>query len=141
MYSSASSPSFTHVMLFATLPLFNAVIVSSASSGLSSTSNISICSNSSIAGAPGQGEVERGAGAGLTFGPHAAAVAGDDAVHERESYAGAGKIGLVVQPLEHAEELRRVTRIEACAVVAHEVRVLSRIADRIDLDCRLFLAA
>src|SRR5215218_6439447 len=108
MYSSASSPSFTHVMLFATLPLFSAVIVSSASSGLSSTSNISICSNSSIVGAPGQRKVESGASTRLAFGPHAAAVSRDDAMHERKTYARAGKIGLVVQALEDAEELRRV---------------------------------
>ena len=50
-------------------------------------------------------------------------------MHERETDAGAGKLVIVMQALEHAEQPVAVARIEARAVVAHEVDVLPLVAD------------
>ena len=56
----------------------------------------------------------------LALGPHAAAVAVNDALHRGEANAGAGKICRRVQPLEGAKELAGVSHVEARAVVADE---------------------
>src|SRR5688572_24277090 len=111
-------------MLLARFAAFSALIVSSASSGLSSTSRISICSNSCIVVAPWQREVERRAFVRPAFGPHAPAVARDDALHEGEADAGAREVLLIVQSLEDAEKLGGIARVEACAIVAYIVGVL-----------------
>ena len=89
--------------------------MSSTSSGLSSTSRIG-------GGAHGgaQGEEEGRALAGPAFGPDAAAVAGDHALHGGEADARALELGGVVQALEGAEELVGVGHVEARAVVADE---------------------
>src|SRR5688572_19052429 len=110
-------------MWFATLPAASPRIVSSASSGLSSTSRISICSYCSIGSAPWKREVEGRADARLPFGPYTPAVLVDNALHQREAYAGSGKLGGVVQALEHAEELRAETRVESGAIVPHKIDV------------------
>src|SRR5207244_2614169 len=72
---------------------------------------------------PRQREIEARALLRLRFGPYPAAVAHDHALHDREADAGPGELVLAVQPLEHAEELRRVAHVEAHAVVAHPVDV------------------
>src|SRR4051812_1593683 len=112
-------------MWFATLPLFSAVMVSSASSGLSSTSRISISSNSCIVVAPRKREVEGRPLADAAFGPDAAAVTRNDTVNQRESHARSGKLRSVVQTLEDPEELGCVFRIEPRAVVLNVVGVLA----------------
>src|SRR6185436_18636357 len=111
-------------MLFATFPPFRAVIVSSASSGLSSTSRISICSNPSIVLAARQCEIERRACAGLARSPYPPAMPRHDAMHQRESYASTLEFALIVQSLEDAKELGCVARIESRTIIAHAVSVL-----------------
>src|SRR5687767_9356260 len=105
-------------MLLATFWLRSPRIVSSASSALSSTSRMSTWSNSSIGILLGQREMERGAGVGLAVGPYPPAVPRDDLVHQGEPDAGAGKVLVAVQALEHAEQPVHVARVEARAVVA-----------------------
>src|SRR5688572_17580089 len=117
MKSRASCPSLTHSSLLARPPLFMARIVSSASIELSSTSNISTCSNDSMGFLSRQGEIERRPVARLAVGPDAPPVPRDDALDQCEPDAGAGKLARAVQPLEHAEQLRLVTWVEAGAVV------------------------
>src|SRR5688572_26653577 len=134
MKSSASCPSLTHRSLLASPPLFMARIVSSASIELSSTSSISTCSNGSMDFLSGQGEIERRALTGLAVGPHPPPMPRHDALHQRETHAGAGKLAGAVQPLEHAEQLPLVARVEARSVVAHEEDVLLLVADGADLD-------
>src|SRR5690606_33797518 len=127
-------------MLFATPWSFRPRNVSSASSGLSSTSRISISSNSSNAPLPGQREVERRALAGLRVRPKPTAMPCHDSVNQREPDSGAGKLVAVMQALKHAEQLVGVTRIVADAVVADEVDVLALFVDRANLDDGMILA-
>src|SRR5688572_6294414 len=126
-------------MWFATFPPSRLRMVSSASRGLSSTSSISICSNCSIDAPPGKGEVEGGPRIRVSFGPYPPAVLRDNAMHQREAYAGAWKIRGVVQALEYAEKLGVIARIEAGAVVAHEIDVLVLVRNRAHFDDRLVL--
>src|SRR5690349_15328097 len=131
--SSASCPSCSQTIWLATFCSFRPRIVSSASSGLSSTRRISTSSSSCMSGLLGQREVERRALVGLAVGPDSPAVAYDDALHQSEPHAGAAEFAFAVQPLEHAKQLRLVARIEACAVVADVVDELLLVADRADL--------
>ena len=75
--------------------------------------------------ADGQREVKRRAFVRLAFGPDAPAMAGDDAVDDRQADAGAFEIVGAMQALEHAEEFLRVALVEADAVVADEVHRLA----------------
>src|SRR5580765_1055777 len=93
---------------------------SSASWGLSSTSRIF----GFMLLFP-QSEIERRPLVRLRFRPHAAAMAVHHALHDREADAGAFELLLVVQALEHAEELVRVLHVEADAVVLHVDRLLA----------------
>src|SRR5688500_2288723 len=140
MKSSASCPSFTHRSLLARPPLFMARMVSSASIELSSTSSISTCSNGSMDFLPRQGEIERRALTGLAVGPNPPPMPRHDALHQCETHAGAGELAGAVQPLEHAEELPLVARIETRSIVAHEEDMLLFVADGADLDHRLLPA-
>src|SRR5262245_42837319 len=121
-------------------PFLSARMVSSASRSLSSTSRISTCSNCSICALLRQGEPESGAGAGAALCPYAAAMAGHDALHQRQADAGSRKLSLVVQALEHAEQLVLVAGVEAGAVVAHRIDMLEIVAGRADFDARPRLA-
>src|SRR5688572_4661583 len=112
-------------------------MVSSASIELSSTSSISTCSNGSMDFLPRQSEIERRALIGFAVGPHPPPMPRHDALHERETHAGAGELAGAVQPLEHAEELPLVARIETRSVVAHEEDMLLFVGDSADLDQRL----
>src|SRR5688572_28056066 len=123
-------------MLFASFWLRRPRMVSSASSGLSSTSRMSTWSNSSIGILLGQREMEGGAGIGLAVGPDSPTVPRDDLVHQREPDAGAGKVLVAVQALEHAEQSVDVARVESRAVVADEIDVLALMGDAADLDLR-----
>ena len=55
------------------------------------------------------------------FGPDAAAMPLDDALHNRQPNAGAFLIFGSMQALEHAEQFTRVLHVEANAIVAHEI--------------------
>src|SRR5688572_2286175 len=68
----------------------------------------------------GERETEGRAAADRARGPDAAAVALHDAVHHRETDARPLELGVVVQPLERAEEPTRLGRFEPRAVVADE---------------------
>jgi hypothetical protein len=61
-------------------------------------------SRCSLAGrAAGQGERETGPAVDLAFGPDAAAVALDNALHQGQPHPGAFKFLVAVQPLKHPE--------------------------------------
>src|SRR5258707_14868901 len=51
--------------------------------------------------------------------PYSAAVTQDDSMHDGESNAGAFEFVLVMEALEHSEELARVSHVKADTVVAH----------------------
>jgi hypothetical protein len=50
-----------------------------------------------------QGEIKTGPAVDLAFGPDAAAVTLDNALHQGQPYAGAFKFLIAVQPLKHPE--------------------------------------
>jgi hypothetical protein len=60
----------------------------------------------------------------------------DDALHDRQSDAGALVLARVMKPLKHAEELRCITHVETDSVVAHAVDVVVAGGARIDGDAR-----
>ena len=62
-------------------------------------------------------------------------------MYQREAHPGSGKLGRVVQPLEHAEELGDVAWVEAYAVVAYEIDVFRLALVRVDFDHRGVLPA
>src|SRR5690349_16335881 len=124
-WSSASDPSRATSIVFAKRPRLNASCASSRSSGLSSTSSTRVGNSFMVDLLDGQGEVEGGADPGFGVGPHATAVAQDDAVGEGQPDAGALVVLGPVQPLEHAEELVRVAHVEAGPVVPDEGRGLA----------------
>ena len=53
--------------------------------------------------AAGQGEIKTGPAVDLAFGPDAAAVTLDDALHQGQPHPGAFKFLIAVQPLKHPE--------------------------------------
>src|SRR3990172_1303456 len=108
MNSSASAPSLSQVMWFASLPLRSARIASSASAGLSSTRRMSTFSNLSIRSSFRQRKIERGACIHFTLGPDPPAVPEDHPLHDRQTDAGALELLFAVQPLEHLEQLLAV---------------------------------
>src|SRR5436853_416569 len=55
-----------------------------------------------------------------TFGPGAAAVAGNDAPDVGQSDAGALELARAVEPLKHSEELVGILHVEAGAVIANK---------------------
>ena len=66
-----------------------------------------------------QGEGERRATIDLGCGPNLTAMAVDDAMNDRKSYACPGVVADSMQSLKHAEHRVRVAAVEANAVVAH----------------------
>src|SRR2546423_10588183 len=68
----------------------------------------------------GQGKEKSGTALRLSLCPDAAAVAGDNTLHAGEADAGAGIVGLGVQPLKRLEYFVDVGHVEARAVVAGE---------------------
>src|SRR3970282_1313459 len=117
MNSSASAPSLTQVMWFASLPLRSARIASSASAGLSSTRRMSTSSNLSIWSSFRQRQTERRSFAHLPPAPAPPAVPGHHAPHDGKADAGSRKLLRRMQPLEHAEQLVVVLHIESGPVV------------------------
>src|ERR1700733_8032956 len=83
---------------------------------------------------PCQGEVEGRAFAQAAVRPDPPAVAGHDPVHDRKSDAGALELLHGMQPLEEAEELRRIAHVEAHAVIAYVVDALRALLQRPDFD-------
>src|SRR5689334_25394631 len=82
--------------------------------------------------------MKSGAAIGLTFGPRAPAMAGDDASYIGKADTIARELGSAVQALEHAKQLARVLHVETRAVVAHgEFIVASGRAVEAYLDLRL----
>src|SRR5438105_8426440 len=75
---------------------------------------------------PSQCEIERCTLVRSRFGPDAAAVTLHDALHERQSNAGAFVILGAVEPLKYAEQLVCVAHVEAHSVVAHPIHRLAR---------------
>src|SRR5690348_2230263 len=84
-------------------------------------------------------EMKRRSVAGLTLRPCVAAVSANDAPHGREADAGALELAHAVQALKRREQLPRVARVEADAVVAHEIDGASVAAQHADLDARGWL--
>src|SRR5688572_12719612 len=81
-----------------------------------------------------QREVERRALPGPAGGPDGSPVFLDDALGGRQADAGAREFALLVQPLEHGEELAGGGIVESRAVVAHEI---DRLAIPLDLCAEL----
>src|SRR6185312_4088308 len=115
--SSASTPSRAWWTLLATLCRRKEWRASSASSGLSSTRRISTSFRMNLSCA--DGKEERRADVGSRFRPDLAPVAVDDALDDREPDAGAFELFRAVKALEDAEQLVRITHVEAGAVVTH----------------------
>src|ERR1044071_3572853 len=120
MNSSASAPSATTCKRPVSAARSNACVNNSTSAALSSTSRISTVS-SGMCGHFSQGEIKRRAFFRLGFGPDAAAVAGNGALHDGQAHARALELLGAMQPLEHAEKFAGVFHVEARAVVFHEV--------------------
>src|SRR6266540_4131577 len=99
--------------------LRNACSASSRSLGLSSTSSTSTGSSGIVLAA--EGEIERRAPPGRRLRPHAAAVAANDALDDREPHAGALVVLRPMQPLKDSEQLAGVLHVETHAVVLHVV--------------------
>src|SRR5260221_4513752 len=97
--------------------------VSSTSSLLSSTNRIGFC----FKGAS-QCEIERGPGVFHAFRGNESTVPRNDSLDRGQADPGAFEFGLVVQPLKCAEQLARVGRVEADAVVTRKEG--GRISDR-----------
>src|SRR5580698_6411756 len=104
-------------MLFTTLPLRSALMVSSASASLSSASSISMASKSFTGISFGQCEREHGAAIDFPFGPYPSAVAGDHAMNDGEADSRAAEFVGAMQALEYPEKLLRILHVEADAVV------------------------
>ena len=68
------------------------------------------------------------------LGPDPAAVAADDALHDRQPDAGALEVAGGVQALERLEQLVGVAHVEPGAVVAHEESAVARPAARLRAD-------
>src|SRR3989344_2490003 len=81
-----------------------------------------------------QREIQRRALPRRALGPDAPAMALDDAPHDREPHAGAGKLGGGAQPRERAEEPIGVRHVEPGPVVADPVYRLVVVASHAALD-------
>jgi hypothetical protein len=81
------------------------------------------------------------ADSGLGFGPDAAAMATYDALYRGQPNARALELVGGVQALKRSEQLGRVHRVEARAIVANEVDGGSSLRLRTDLDSRLRMLA
>src|SRR5580698_9973427 len=129
---SACSPSTATMSSLLKLFCSNARNVNSTSSGLSSTSRIGLLfmTVTPIRALRGEGEEERAAFPCLGFGPDPAAVAAQDAVHDRQADAAALEFGRRMQPLERVEQLCRVLHVEPGAVVTHEEDLAAGLPDR-----------
>lgn len=87
----------------------------------------------------GQGKIKRSALIYFSLGPHFAAMAIDDALHQCEAYACAGELSVFVQPLKRAKELVGIAGIETGAVVFYHERDLISTFVGADLDDRMLL--
>src|SRR5580698_8396294 len=121
-------------MLFTTLPLRSALMVSSASASLSSASNISTASKSFTGISFGQCERKHGASIDFTFGPYPPAVPGDHTMNDGQAHAGAPELVCAMQALEHSKKLVRILHVETDAVVANGVVSLRADVAAADLD-------
>src|ERR1039458_5707186 len=120
--SRASAPSSTATMLLASRLFVRARIVSSRSSGLSSTRRISTWSlvMSHLLVGTGQGEREAGTLVLASLGAHGPAVTGDDALDDGEPDACSGEF-MSVKTSEDAKKRVNVPHVEPCTVVTDPV--------------------
>src|SRR5205814_9086977 len=125
--SSASMPSRATAMGFIKWLRLNARSVSVTSSGLSSTSRMTLFE--SVMVLLFQVEEEGRSMSGLGVHPDLAVVPAEDALHDREADARAGKLALVVQALEGAEQPVRVGHVEAHSVVGDKAVLLAVVLD------------
>src|SRR3990170_8578457 len=132
-------PSRATITSLATLAWRSARMVSSSSSGLSSTSSIVFSAISCLRDrcVRCESEEERGALALRRVPPDAPAMAVDDALHGRQADARPRELLLRMQPLESTEQLVRVRHIEAYPVVANEVGRALAVPQAPDLDARM----
>src|SRR5215216_2222131 len=101
-------------------------MVSSASRGLSSTSNISTTFKSSmIFFSSGQGKIERCTLVHLSFRPDAATMTLDDPLHDCQPNTGSFEFIFAVQALEHAKQLVHILDVKTCAVIADTIDQLT----------------
>src|SRR3970040_613053 len=141
MNSSASAPSLTKIMLFASLPLRSARSASSASAGLYSTNRTSTFSNLSILRPSRQRKIKRGSFTPLPLGPDAPAVPGHDTAHDGKPHADAGELRFRMQALKHAEQLLVIMHVEPGAVVLDAVLALCAVRATAQFDHRLLALA
>src|SRR5687768_6901618 len=137
--SRASTPSRATTTSFWMLFFFSARSVNSSSSGLSSTSKITL----SLISPPFSSlkrEIKCRALIDFPFGPDFAAVAVHDALDRRQPNPRAVEFGHGVQALKGAEQLAGIGHVEPGAIVAHEVdRPAVVLADaEFDLGRRVF---
>src|SRR5690349_19577446 len=106
----------------------NARKVSATSSALSSTSRMAL--PASVMSSPLQLKEKSGAEARLRLDPDLARVPAEDALHDRQADPRPGKLALVVQALEGAEQPVCVRHVETYAVVGDEALLLAVAVDR-----------
>src|SRR5687767_2207130 len=136
--SSASTPSWATTTSLRMLFFFRARMVSASSSGLSSTSRITLSAIVRLLRCGGtEGEEEGGPAPLLSLRPDFSAVAPHHPLHGGQSDAAPLELGRGVQSLEGAEELARVGHVEAGAVVAHVEAALAGVLRHPELDMRL----
>src|SRR5881409_1365174 len=133
--SSASMPSRATTMGFIRWLRLTARSVSSTSSGLSSTSRMTLFAL--LMFRLREIEEEGRAVARLGVHPDPAVVAVEDALHDRQADAGASELALVMQALEGTEQAVGIGHVEADAVVGDEAILLAVVLDHADTDHRL----
>src|SRR5438034_4664503 len=115
--------------------------VSASSSGLSSTSRMTLLSAMAVVLGALQSEIEGGPSLHRALGPHLAAVSVDDAPHGSQPDAAALEFGRLVEPLEGAEQSIGVGHVEPSTVVADEERRRAGMLGCAELDTRAGILA
>src|SRR5581483_477275 len=119
--SSASAPSLATTTSLVTLCLLRALKVSASSSGLSSTSRMTLLANfGSSASAMSQREVEAGSLLCFTLCPNFAPVPAHDTLNRGQPNPGALEFVGPVQPLKRSEQLVSVSHLKPGPVIPHE---------------------
>src|SRR5438445_8271303 len=125
-------PSRATTMGFIRWLRLNARRVSSTSSGLSSTSRMTLFD--SFMNRLPQAEEKRCPMARLGVHPDLAVVPAEDPLHDGQADARAGELALVMQALEGAEQPVRIGHVEAYAVVGDEAVPLAVVLDHAHAD-------
>src|ERR1700730_17527949 len=137
MNSKASTPSFTHTSLLATLPFLSARIVISASESLSSTNRISVTSRSFMCFSDGKREREPGALIHCPLCPHTTAMTRYQPLDDSKSYTGSTELLGPMQALKYSKKLLNVLHVETHSVVLDRIHVLDSLGTPTYFDRRV----